>query len=89
MLINGPYPKWLKDRVIGDYGHLSNKDSSIYLSKLIGPDTQYVLLTHLSEKNNTEKKALDTLKKTLKEYEINFKRIKCAKQREKSDLIEI
>ena len=89
MLINGPYPKWLKDRVIGDYGHLSNKDSSIYLSKLIGPDTQYVLLTHLSEKNNTEKKALDTFKKTLKEYEINFKRIKCAKQREKSDLIEI
>jgi len=31
MLLNGPYPKWLKDRVMGPYGHLSNKDSSIYL----------------------------------------------------------
>ena len=89
MLLHGPYPKWLKDRVMGPYGHLSNKDSSIYLAKIIGPNTQKILLTHLSHKNNTEEKALETIYEIFKEYEINFNNISCAKQREKSELIEI
>ena len=89
MLLNGPYPKWLKDRVMGPYGHLSNKDSSIYLAKLIGPKTKKILLTHLSEKNNTPEVALKTLKETFKEYEISFKNVSCAQQREKSEVIEI
>lgn len=89
MLLHGPYPKWLKDRVMGPYGHLSNKDSSIYLAKIIGPNTQKILLTHLSHKNNTEEKALETIHEIFKEYEIQFNNISCAKQREKSELIEI
>ena len=89
MLLHGPYPKWLKDRVMGPYGHLSNKDSSIYLAKIIGPNTKKILLTHLSHKNNTEEKALETIKEIFEEYEIDFTDIKCAKQREKSELIEI
>lgn len=89
MLLHGPYPKWLKDRVIGPCGHLSNKDSSIYLAKIIGPNTKKILLTHLSHKNNTEEKALSTIKEIFAEYEIPFTDIKCAKQREKSELIEI
>jgi len=89
MLLNGPYPKWLKDRVMGPYGHLSNKDSSIYLAKIIGPNTKKILLTHLSEKNNTPKKALETIKEVFKEYEIDFDNISCASQREKSEVIEI
>lgn len=89
MLLHGPYPKWLKNRVMGPYGHLSNKDSSIYLAKIIGPNTKKILLTHLSHKNNTEEKALSTIKEIFEEYEIDFTDIKCAKQREKSELIEI
>ena len=89
MLLHGPYPKWLKDRVMGPYGHLSNKDSAIYLAKIIGPKTQKILLTHLSHKNNTEEKALETINEIFKEYEIIFTDIKCAQQREKSELIEI
>ena len=89
MLLHGPYPKWLKDRVIGPYGHLSNKDSSVYLAKLIGPNTKKILLMHLSEKNNTPEKALETIKETFKEYEIKFKNISCATQRDKSEVIEI
>lgn len=89
MLIHGPYPKWLKDRVMGEYGHLSNIDCSIYLAKNIGPNTKKILLTHLSHQNNTEEKALETIKEIFKEYEIDFTDIKCAKQREKSELIEI
>lgn len=89
MLLHGPYPKWLKDRVMGPYGHLSNKDSSIYLAKLIGPATEKIILTHLSHKNNTEEKALETIAETFKEYEIDFHNITCAKQKEKGELIEI
>jgi len=89
MLLNGPYPKWLKDRVMGPYGHLSNKDCSVYLAKIIGPDTKKILLTHLSEKNNTPEKALSTIKETFKEYEIDFNNISCATQRDKSEVIEL
>lgn len=89
MLLNGPYPKWLKDRVMGPYGHLSNKDSAIYLAKIIGDNTKKILLTHLSHKNNTEEIALSTIEEIFREYEVNFTDIKCAKQREKSELFEI
>ena len=89
MLLNGPYPKWLKDRVMGPYGHLSNKDSSIYLAKLVGSNTQKIILTHLSQHNNTEEKAIETIHEIFNEYDINFDNINCAKQKQKSELIEI
>ncbi len=89
MLMNGPYPKWLKDRISGPYGHLSNRDSAIYLAKIIGPNTKQILLSHLSQKNNTEDKALSTIKEIFKEYEVNFTNISCAKQKERSELIEL
>ncbi len=87
MLMNGPYPKWLKTRVLGTYGHLSNKDASFYLSKLIGPDTEKIILMHLSHKNNTEEKALEMIHNTFKEYEIEFQNIECAKQNEITKVI--
>lgn len=89
MLINGPYPKWLKDRVGGPKGHLSNKDSSLYLSKIIGEDTKKIVLMHLSQHNNTEEKALNTIKEIFDEYNINFNNIVCAKQNERIEEIVI
>ena len=44
---------------------------------------------HLSETNNTEEKALNTIRETFKEYEIPFDDIKCAKQNELSEVINI
>lgn len=82
MLLNGPYPKWLKTRVIGSYGHLSNKDSAFYLSKLIGPHTKKIVLMHLSHINNTKEKALEMIEETFKEYDIDFKEITCANRSE-------
>ncbi len=87
LLINGKYPKWLKDRVVGPYGHLSNKDSSIYLTKLIGDNTQKIVLMHLSQHNNTESIALNTINEIFNEYNIKFNNITCAKQKEKSEEI--
>lgn len=89
MLINGPYPKETKSRILSDVGHLSNNAAGFYLSKLIGPDTKKVYLAHLSETNNTEEEALKTVRKTLAEYEIDFDDIEVAKQREKTKEIKI
>ena len=89
MLINGKYPKWLKDRVVGPYGHLSNKDSSIYLSKIIGNDTKKIILMHLSKENNTPELALNTIYEIFDEYNVNFDNIVCAEQSKKSEVIEI
>ena len=68
MLMNNPkYPYHLKQRILGDKGHLSNKDCSYYLSKFISENTKCIILAHLSEHNNTPSLALEELKKTLKE----------------------
>ncbi len=82
MLLEGPYPKWLKQRVLGTTGHLSNKDSSFYLTKLVGDKTKKIILMHLSHTNNTEEKALETLRSTFKEYELVLPEVMCAKQNE-------
>ena len=85
MLMHGPYPKWLKQRVWSDKGHLSNEKSSFYLSKLIGNNTKQIVLAHLSHENNTEEIALETLRTTLREYNIKFSNVSIAKQNEKSE----
>lgn len=89
MLNNGPYPAWLKKRVLSDTGHLSNISAGVYLSKFIGKNTKKVILMHLSETNNTPDIALKTVKETFKEYDINFKNIICAYQNEISEVINI
>ena len=81
-LIDGHYPMWVKQRVLSNHGHLSNKDSSIYLTKFIGDKTKKIVLMHLSENNNTEDLALSTLKQTLADNNIEFDDVACAKQRE-------
>jgi phosphoribosyl 1,2-cyclic phosphodiesterase len=89
MLQHGPYPDWLKRRVLSDEGHLSNNTSAFYLTKLIGPNTEKVMLIHLSETNNMPEVALKTLKSTLKEYNIKFSNIEIALQNERSEVTEI
>ncbi|MBE6157673.1 MAG: MBL fold metallo-hydrolase [Firmicutes bacterium] len=86
MLMDGPYPRFLKERVISDKGHLSNKTTAKYLKKIIGKNTKNILLAHLSEKNNTEQKALEELEKELGKTTIN---IGIARQDEESPLIEV
>ncbi len=57
MLIKGPYPWPLKQRIQGRTGHLSNIDSRELLSDLKHAGLQHVVLAHLSETNNTPEKA--------------------------------
>ena len=80
MLNNSKYPFALRQRILSDKGHLSNYDSAKYISKFIGSKTKYVLLAHLSEENNTEELALETLDKRLKKEKIAIDNIIIAKQ---------
>ena len=89
MLMNNEnYPYHTRIRILGDKGHLSNEDSSYYLSKLIGPKTKYIILAHLSEQNNTEELALKSINETISELDVNPK-ISIARQNICSDLFEI
>lgn len=90
MLMNNPkYPYQLKQRILGDKGHLSNKDCCYYLSKFISDNTKCVILAHLSEHNNTPELALKTLKRTLKDNNKTCKKIIVAAQKERTELIEV
>jgi len=90
MLMNNPkYPHHTKIRILSDKGHLSNKDSAYYLTKLIGKDTKHIILAHLSEQNNTEELALNTLKETLKRKEIVFNDILIARQNEMTEVFTV
>lgn len=53
MLASGPYPESLKRRVGGDWGHLSNAQAAGLLRSIDRSRLQALVLTHLSEKNNT------------------------------------
>lgn len=42
----------IKKRIDGDHGHMSNINSAVLLSKLIGPRTRQVILAHVSDDCN-------------------------------------
>ena len=89
-LMNNPnYPHSTKIRILSDKGHLSNKDSAYYLSKLIGNKTKYVILAHLSEQNNTEQLALNSLLEVLNKKNNIIPNIAVAKQNIITDIFEI
>lgn len=89
MLMNGPYPYHLKQRVMGDKGHLSNRYTGKYLTKVIGDNTKYILLAHISENNNTYELALEQVKEELYETGFNFNNIIVTHQNEETEMIEV
>ncbi len=65
MLIQGPYPWPLKQRIQGRDGHLSNIDSGALLEELSHDGLCHVILAHLSETNNTPEKARETVEQAV------------------------
>lgn len=57
MLRSGPYPRFLKARILSDTGHLSNHSCACALETLVQKGTRRVMLAHLSDKNNTPRHA--------------------------------
>ena len=83
MLLETNRPQSLKDRILGDQGHLSNDDCALYLSEVIGPNTKEIVFAHLSEEANTPEKVLDTFLKIMQKRGISLEHIlyRCASQR--------
>lgn len=53
MLANGSYPTSLKHRVAGNYGHLNNGQAKDLLNAIDISKLQYLVASHISDKNNT------------------------------------
>lgn len=62
MLQVGPYPYYLKQRILGDRGHLSNEASGRLLTSLLHDGLQEVVLGHLSKENNMPELAYETVR---------------------------
>lgn len=54
MLKNGPYSPMLQARVRGEFGHLSNFECGEYLINAVGDRTKFIMIGHISYKNNDE-----------------------------------
>lgn len=75
MLLKTKRPYDLIQRILGDYGHLSNEDSAMYVSEMIGPKTREVVLAHISEEANTPEVALATYYKIFRKQHIELDRL--------------
>lgn len=93
MLQVGPYPYFLKQRILGDKGHLSNEASGKLLSRLLNDHLQAVVLGHLSKENNMPELAYEAVKLEIMMSETGYREgdfpIYVAKRNEVSEMIEI
>ena len=65
MLWAGPYPKWLKERIAGPFGHLDNRESERLLGALDRSRLKHVIGAHLSQHNNKPELARASLARAL------------------------
>ena len=62
MLQTGHYPYPLKQRILGDKGHLSNESAGQLLGSLLHDNLQAVMLGHLSKENNIPELAYEAVR---------------------------
>ena len=67
MLLNGPYPTYLKERILSPRGHQSNDTCGELLARNWHPELRNVWLCHLSLENNDPEVAFETVKEYLEE----------------------
>ena len=62
-LRNGPYPAYIKRRILSEYGHLGNTESGDLAARLAVSGSRYIQLSHLSRENNTPELAREAANK--------------------------
>ena len=67
LLRSGPYPPYLKKRILSAVGHLSNESAAEGLRRLVGPRTAAVVALHVSRHNNTSALAERVFREALDE----------------------
>lgn len=93
MLQVGPYPYYLKKRILGERGHLSNELSGQLLSKILNDNMQTIILGHLSKENNMPELAYETVRVEIAMSDNDYKAsdfpIRVANRSELSEMVEI
>lgn len=92
LLRNGPYPKYLKERISNGHGHLSNGECGDTLCHLVQTGTEQIALAHLSQENNHPSIAELTAVQTLSDIqaiEDQDYKLQVAKRHQTSDWMQI
>ncbi|HCT64142.1 MAG TPA: MBL fold metallo-hydrolase [Lachnospiraceae bacterium] len=74
MLKSGTYPYSLKQRILGEFGHLANENAGRLLSQMTTKRLKHVFLGHLSAENNTPSLAYKAVENILNENGIKVGR---------------
>lgn len=70
MVQGGPYPQFLKERILSGTGHLNNHDCGVAIAENMSEQLKNVWLCHLSEENNHPELARKTVESVLRSYGI-------------------
>ncbi|MGE0157651.1 MAG: MBL fold metallo-hydrolase [Geobacter sp.] len=89
MLLNGPYPWHLKQRIKSRHGHLSNQESLELLHDLAHADLQALVMAHLSEVNNHPDRVAETTASFLNDQNRCAPKIVIGDQYQASPLLEL
>jgi len=65
MLWAGGYPRWLKERIAGPFGHLDNRESERILAAIDRSKLKHIIGAHLSQANNRPELARAALARAL------------------------
>ena len=89
MLMVGKYPYYLKQRILGERGHLSNDSCAELISKLVTKKIKQIFLAHLSKENNYEELAYETVccELNLKGYDFTGSKLSVAHRDRVSALV--
>lgn len=73
-LRSGPYPYYLKERILGDHGHLCNEAGGALARSCVEAGARTVVLGHLSKENNTPQRAYDVVRRCLEQGGVDVDR---------------
>jgi phosphoribosyl 1,2-cyclic phosphodiesterase len=82
MLMDGPYPWRLKQRVRGHHGHLSNGQAAALLRQGASAKLRHVVLAHLSDDNNEPDVAREAAEQALHDIGLSRCKVHVAEQRQ-------
>ena len=89
MLMNGPYPWELKQRIKSRHGHISNEESLALLHELAHDGLEVLVMAHLSEVNNHPEHVVRSTDSFLRDQNVCAPKIVIGDQYKASTLMEI
>ena len=72
LLRKGGYPWHLKQRILGERGHLSNRTAGELLAEVMSGKMKHIFFGHLSEENNRPYLAYETVEEILQTHHIRL-----------------